>query len=152
MKKKKWESLSSQAKNVLGEQFWKDIHGLLPPKGPPVDVYETREKVVVVTELPGVGSTDNITVRLDGDRLLLKGELSYDYPVEEEELISSERFAGSFSRTVELPSPVEREPVRAILEHGLLTVELQKKPESQEEPLEINIYTIPAKGAGYGSH
>jgi HSP20 family protein len=90
----------------------------------PVDVWESETEVVVEAELPGA-TTGNVEARLDGDSLLLTGEL----PAPSEgnsTFLRIERYRGPFRRVVHLPSEVDGQPV-ATLRAGVLQVRLPKR-------------------------
>ncbi len=46
---------------------------------PPVDVVEDNTGITLTADLPGV-PTDKLTVRVDGDGLLIEGEVALDTP------------------------------------------------------------------------
>ncbi|WP_248924614.1 Hsp20/alpha crystallin family protein [Paenibacillus hamazuiensis] len=136
-----WNAIQNQAGKALGEEFWQEISRLIPNPGPRVDVYQTAEEVVVVIELPGLRSPESIKMSLSERHLLLKGELAFDYPVDEEELILHERFHGKFQRKVLLPSDVELEGVSTGYRQGLLTVRFRKKPMTGARQIPLNSET-----------
>src|SRR6185503_166755 len=94
---------------------------------PPIDVHETAEEYVITAELPGLGRDDVEIKVLDG-RLQISGERrERDLGCEQYHRV--ERGRGSFSRTFELPHPVEEERVTADLHDGVLTVVCPKAAE-----------------------
>jgi HSP20 family protein len=72
---------------------------------PAVDVYEEKDDIIVKAELPGM-EKDNIEVNLADHMLTIKGEKKKEEEVKEESYYRSERFHGSFLRTVDLPKDV----------------------------------------------
>lgn len=114
----------SQASAVLGEDFWQEIGDLLPNPGPRIDMYSTSSAIVVLAELPGLASTDQVRIRLRGQTLELEGELPCPYPVTRSRIALSERFFGDFSRSLQLPNPVSAAGIAAKYESGLLVVTL----------------------------
>jgi len=94
---------------------------------PPIDVHETAEEYVITAELPGLGRDDVEIKVLDG-RLQISGERrERDLGCEQYHRV--ERGRGHFSRTFELPHPVEEERVTADLHDGVLTVVCPKAAE-----------------------
>ena len=67
-----------------------------------MDLYEEKDEIVVKAELPGM-EKDNIEVNLADHTLTIKGEKKKEAEVKEENYYRSERFHGSFLRTLELP-------------------------------------------------
>jgi HSP20 family molecular chaperone IbpA len=89
---------------------------------PAADVYREGEDLVARLDLPGVDPATDITVEVEGRKLVVRGERK-DQRSEESEgrRISEVRF-GSFRRTVTLPKAVDGDVVRAAYEAGVLTV------------------------------
>lgn len=89
---------------------------------PAADVYREGEDLVARLDLPGVDPAADITVEVEGRKLVVRGERK-DQRSEESEgrRISEVRF-GSFRRTVTLPKTVDGDAVRASYDAGVLTV------------------------------
>ncbi|PUA35058.1 Hsp20/alpha crystallin family protein [Paenibacillus elgii] len=119
-----WGKLHSQVGDVLGEDFWQEIAGLIPNTGPRIDIYYTQTTVVVLTELPGLQSADQIRIYVEGQTLIIEGDIPRSYPVSENRIAQSERFFGSFRRPLPLPKPVSLNGIKATYTAGLLVAEL----------------------------
>lgn len=126
-----------QATEVLGPEFWQEIGDMLPVTGPRIDVYYTSSTVYVLVELPALQKADQISMRVDGQTLVIEGELPRPYPVTDNRIIRKERFFGRFVRTLPLPQPVESKGIHAHYRQGLLTVELPIKPAAQAERIPL---------------
>ncbi|MBB6669248.1 Hsp20/alpha crystallin family protein [Cohnella nanjingensis] len=113
-----------QASEVLGEDFWQDIGQLIPVTGPRIDMYHTSSAVVVLAELPGLQTRDQIEIQLEGQYLLLKGEIPCPYPVTDNRILLKERYFGPFQRSLALPRPVSESGIVAKYSRGLLVIEL----------------------------
>jgi HSP20 family protein len=89
---------------------------------PAADVYREGEDLVARLDLPGVDPAADITVEVEGRKLVVRGERK-DQRSEESEgrRISEVRF-GSFRRVVTLPKTVDGDAVRASYDAGVLTV------------------------------
>lgn len=89
---------------------------------PAADVYREGEDLVARLDLPGVDPAADITVEVEGRKLVVRGERK-DQRSEESEgrRISEVRF-GSFRRTVTLPKTVDGDAVTASYDAGVLTV------------------------------
>jgi len=131
-----WNSIQAKVDQVLGEEFWQDIAEMIPVMGPRIDVYETDREVVVVVELPGLKSTEDVKITINGSFLSINGKIESDYPVAENGLLQSERFFGSFNRNITLPNLIYQE-IKAKFHNGLLNICLTKTNIVQEK--EINI-------------
>lgn len=114
----------NQASEVLGEEFWQDMAGLIPNTGPRIDIYYTSTEVVVLAEIPDLHSQDQIGILLEGQTLVLEGEIPRLYPVTDNRITQEERFFGRFRRSLTMPKPVSTKGIQAKYHRGLLTVEL----------------------------
>lgn len=91
---------------------------------PPVDIYETREDLVIKVELPGL-STDDVSVRVKDTVLTLKGERKRE-EIGGQSYHLVERCYGNFQRSFLLPQNVDREKVHAKFKDGVLFVVIPK--------------------------
>lgn len=91
---------------------------------PPVDLHETEDEYVLTAELPGLRRGD-LDIRMQDGRLTLSGvRPERDSPCEQFHRV--ERGRGSFSRTFQLPVPVNADRITADLHDGVLTVTCPK--------------------------
>jgi HSP20 family protein len=132
-----WKSLQKQAGEVLGDDFWDDIANIIPNLGPRVDVYQMNQEVVVVIELPGLRSPNEIKVVLNGSVLAVKGEVERGYPVDEHKMIQSERFHGKFKREIPLPKNMTFSEINAKFKKGLLEIRLTKDQAQKDQDIAI---------------
>lgn len=93
--------------------------------GPPVDVIERPDAVVVVAEVPGL-TPEQLDVTLAGNLLTIAG--SYPAPIltVEETMQRQERPQGMFKRTVPLPACVDPESINAECRLGVLRITVAK--------------------------
>ena len=106
---------------------------------PVLDMYETKDDLVVSFELPGVSEKD-VSLSITGDLLTLKGERAFNRDVTDDGYQHVERAYGKFERTVQLPMPVQADKVKATYRDGVLEVRLPKTEEVK--PREIKIETV----------
>lgn len=90
---------------------------------PPVDVYETRGKLVVVVEVPGL-EPGSLKVAFRDHSLVLAGTRRTRPPGSGVSFQCLERSNGRFERVLPLDIPVDVARARATLDGGLLTVTL----------------------------
>ena len=91
---------------------------------PPVDLHETDDGYVIVAEVPGLRSED---IRIDAaDRQITLSGVRPEREGACEQYHRIERGHGSFSRTFQLPQPVDGERISADLRDGVLTVTCPK--------------------------
>ncbi len=101
---------------------------------PHVEVSETAKEVKVVAELPGMEEKDIDLTLCDGV-LTLKGEKQ----AETNGSVYSERWHGSFQRSIDLGPDVDPDKVTTSFKNGVLTVTLGKRPEAQSRVKRIPI-------------
>jgi HSP20 family protein len=102
---------------------------------PPIDVHETAEEYIITAELPGLGR-DDVQIEVGDGRVQISGRRrERNIPCEQYHRV--ERGHGTFSRTFELPLPVEADKVTADLRDGVLVVICPKSTE--EAPRRIHV-------------
>jgi len=108
--------------------------------GPRLDVHETDKTVEVRAELPGMSEKDiDLTLSASGDVLILRGEKKLDWSDSRGGTHRRERYFGSFSRNVALPTSVALKDATATFERGVLTVSLPKQTHAGHAPKKIPI-------------
>jgi HSP20 family protein len=103
---------------------------------PPVDLHETPTEYVLTAELPGLAQ-DDLQVHVREARLTIAG-IRRERQAACERYHRVERGHGSFSRTFQLPQPVDAERVKAELRDGVLTVVCPKLSESTARRVDIS--------------
>ncbi len=102
-------------------------------EGPAVDMYQTKEEIIVKAAVPGIKPED-INISVTGDILTIQGELKEEEKVEKGNYLRQERHYGQFRRELALPTQVNADKAKAEFEHGVLTLRLPKaeavKPKS----------------------
>src|SRR5512140_2800792 len=86
---------------------------------PPVDILETKDKLILRAELPGFVE-DQIQLRFDDGVLTLEGERKFEKQSEDEKYHCVERSYGRFVRSFRLPANVAFEQITASFQNGLL--------------------------------
>ncbi len=105
---------------------------------PAIDVYETRDDLVVAVELSGVREKD-IHLSMMGDVLSLRGQRGTAADAREENYHRIERWSGPFERHVQLPIPVQADKIRASYRDGVLEIRLPKLPEVRPREIKIEV-------------
>ena len=105
---------------------------------PPVDIYETEgREVVIKAELPEMKRED-ISVTFEDNVLTLTGERKLDQEVKRESFQRVERRYGSFSRAFTLPPTVDGSQISASYKDGVLTIKLPRREESKPKQIQVN--------------
>jgi HSP20 family protein len=112
---------------MLSERTWR----------PPMDMYETREEVVILAEIGGVDKEDleveisSKAVRIKGKRLAPSCSADCTYRLAEIQY-------GRFERILFLPNPIDPEKVTAASKNGFLEIRLAKRPVDQTYKVPIS--------------
>lgn len=117
------------AMDRLFENTWRGVQPTVAGNMLPLDVYESDSAYTVSTTLPGL-SIDQIQITLHENTLSISGEVAQPEADNGRALVQ-ERVYGKFSRSVNLPQPVDAEAVEATYENGVLTLSLPKTPNAQ---------------------
>jgi len=105
---------------------------------PAVDIYETKESIVLNVELPGVTKED-IALEVKDSTLTIKGEKKLEKNVTEENFHRMERSYGSFTRAFTLPSTVQQDKVKAKFRDGILEIMLPKAEEARPKQIKVDV-------------
>ena len=103
---------------------------------PAIDMYQTKDNVIVKAGLPGLKPED-VQISITANVLSLSGEFKEESEQKEKTYHLREQRYGSFERSVALPTDVETEKASADFENGLLTITLPKS--EAVKPKMINI-------------
>jgi HSP20 family protein len=96
------------------------------PALPSLDLLEEPGMYIVELDMPGVRLQD-LDISLSGRKLTLSGRREVVRELAGSRIRVRERWSGSFSRTVELPGPVDEERMTATLKEGILRIELPRR-------------------------
>lgn len=102
---------------------------------PPVDIFETKDGLTVVADLPGV-ERQGLDVRVADGLLTIHARTSHATPGtpvhREYELLG-------FFRQFELPEEVDADRIGAELKHGVLTLQLPKKAKAKPRRIDVTV-------------
>ena len=120
-------------------------------KAPRIDIDESDEVIHISAELPGVPK-DAVDVSIDNDVLTIRGEKRCER--KDERAHVTERFYGTFQRSIQLPFTPEPDQVQADFENGVLKITLPKeKPAHTSRKVEVRAGNGGgAMKVGTGSH
>jgi HSP20 family protein len=133
-----WIRRSAQWGSTLDPLFNEFLRGDLTENGsaPRIDVGETKKEMIVLAELPGTAKED-LKIVVEEGVLTISGERKERVKAEGSRWLRNEIGTGRFSRSLELPVPVDADRITATLVNGLLRVVLPKAEQAQ--PREITI-------------
>jgi len=105
---------------------------------PRVDVYQTKENVIMKAEIPGV-SKDDLNLFIDESTIRLDGQFKRENELKDENVYRTERYYGSFSRTIPLPAEVKPEQAKAEYKDGILSITVPKLEPTKTKSRRIDI-------------
>ena len=123
-----------QAAQQPGED-WDEDDAQLPGQLA-VDVYETKERLVVKARTAGVNKSD-LDVSISDNQLTVRGTLSAGNEDDVENYFLQECYWGEFSRTIALPVPVKEDDIEAVLKDGVLTISFGKVKQDTVKKIQV---------------
>jgi|SRR5690348_1314770 HSP20 family protein len=119
------KEVSSQQEKTIPARFYV----------PATDIFETGDALKIVMEVPGVPK-EAIDVKLENDVLSVEGRIrATNY--EGLEPLYTEYPVGHFARSFTLPEQVDQHNITAQLTDGVLTLTLNKRPETKPRRIAI---------------
>jgi HSP20 family protein len=101
-----------------------------------VDVYETKERLVVKARTAGVNKND-LDISIADNTLSIRGTLSAGNEDDVENYFVQECYWGEFSRSIALPVPVKEDEVEAVLKDGVLTISFTKVKQETVKKIQV---------------
>jgi HSP20 family protein len=100
----------------------------------PVDIYETREGLVVLADLPGVAQ-EALAVRVEQNVLTIRGQARHGAPAE---AVYREYDLVNFFRQFALSEKVDQRQITAELKSGVLTLTLPKAEAAKPRQIAVH--------------
>lgn len=126
------------------DEFFKDLPAVAMSKQgliPPIDMYDTKDSIVVETVLPGA-DPKRVSVEIENGILTIKGSSERKTEVDDKNYYRKEIRAGQVFRQVALPARLEETKAQASFENGILRVEIPKLPEAKAKSVKIDVKKI----------
>lgn len=101
-----------------------------------VDVYETKERLVVKARTAGVNKQE-LDVSIADNTLSIRGTLSAGNEEDVENYFVQECYWGEFSRSITLPVPVKEDAIEAVLKDGVLTISFTKLKQDSVKKIQV---------------
>lgn len=105
---------------------------------PSLDIKESPKAYTIAAEMPGVDRKD-VSVEVEGDALIVRGEKRQENSKEEEQYHYVERSYGSFQRVLAIPEDADAEGIDASFKDGVLTVTLPRKKEAATSSKKVEV-------------
>ena len=124
---------NTQAKSRQAEPDQENFAALLPA----VDIYEDETGITLIADMPGV-SKDRLGVKVNGDALMIEGEVSVPAPAGME-LLYAEILASGYRRSFTLSRELDASRIEANLKDGVLKLRIPKAEEARPRRIEIKV-------------
>ena len=108
--------------------------------GPPLDIYEEGDTLVVEAQLPGL-KADDIDVNVERGILTISGKTSTEPESKGRNYLVREQHVGQFSRSLQLPAVYTADPSTASYEHGILRLVFPKSEQAKPRRIQLNTGT-----------
>jgi HSP20 family protein len=105
---------------------------------PLADVVETKEAIIIRTELPGLTEKE-IAVEFENGVLTIHGERKFEKETPEKGYRRLERSYGKFIRSFTIPPNVETNKIAALYNNGLLELTIPKKEEAKPKTINVEV-------------
>jgi len=99
---------------------------------PLVDIYENKDELLLVAELPGVEKS-NLTINFDNNELSIDGLRSCETVTNEGEDTESV----NYHRVFRVPQGIDSTKIKAELNHGLLNLHMPKSEALKPRQIEV---------------
>ncbi len=103
---------------------------------PQANIYETKDKLMLEFELPGIDK-DDIQLSFENNVLTVSGERRAEQSSEEKNYHRLERLYASFTRSFTLPNTVSSEWITADYRNGVLYISLPKREEVKAHRIQV---------------
>ena len=128
------EIVQHQSQPTQQEDEWDEEEAV--PGQLAVDVYETKDKLVVKARTAGVNKNE-LDVSISDNTLSIRGSLNAGYEEDVENYHLQECYWGEFSRSLVLPIPVKEDEIEAVLKDGVLTVSFTKVKQDTVKKIQV---------------
>jgi HSP20 family protein len=129
------DDATQQVQATPTAEDWDEEEGPVPGQLA-LDVYETKEKLVVKARTAGVNKND-LDVSISDNTLTVRGTLSAGEEQDVENYFLQECYWGEFSRSIALPVPVKEDEIEAVLKDGVLTITFTKLKQDTVKKIQV---------------
>jgi len=105
---------------------------------PAVDVFEEKDAVRIMAELPGV-KADEVKISLENNVLTIRGEKRQVAEERTERVHRYERCYGTFERSFTVPTTIDADHIKAAYEDGVLTLTLPKVEKAKPRQISVEV-------------
>jgi len=110
--------------------------GGLQTRIPNVDIKENENSYIIEAELPGLTEKD-VEVKIENRNLFISTVKEEKKEEKKDTYLIRERSSYSFSRNFILPEDADADSIKGTFKNGILTLEINKKPEKKPKSIKI---------------
>ena len=136
----RWGTLRDELNSFFELPVWSSFARtgqLFTGWSPALDLYQSNDNVIAVVELPGMRKED-IEISLHDGTLTISGERKRENSSNGDKAERTERYVGTFRRSIALPTRVDAGKVSATYRDGILTVTLPKAEEVKPKQIQVS--------------
>ena len=124
---------------MRGEEMWGQFRHpeAVGDWNPEVDIVETEQSLIVFVNVPGIG-VDQIDITLVGNSLEITAQVISLTLQTSDRVHKRERPTGKLKRQISLPVPVDHDSAQAVVEQGVLKVEMKKSHITQGHKVPVS--------------
>lgn len=102
----------------------------------PIDIYDLKDHLEVVSELPGVRKKD-ISISVSGNDLVIEGIQKHEKEINRQKFIRNERYKSNYLRKIRLSDDCSTDNIEANYENGLLKIKIPYKTSKPQKEIKI---------------
>lgn len=135
-----WEEMNRMQREI-NRLFSSDMPSPFRPAPgfPAMNIWTSEDGAIVTAEVPGIEIKD-LEISVVGETLTLSGERKAEEVKEDMRYHRQERGQGEFTRTIELPFPIDANKVEAVLEKGILIVNLPRTEAAKPKKIAVKTF------------
>jgi HSP20 family protein len=111
-------------------------HASLNGTFPLVNVYDSKDNIIIQAELPGMVSKD-ISITFNCGVLTLSGERKQPVKYKEMLVARSERSVVEFEKSFQVPTKVDQDRISASFSNGVLSITMSKLEDAKKKQITI---------------
>ncbi len=131
-----FETAAVPEDDTIDQETWRQQDETEQDGELPIDMYQTRDAVVIRALVAGV-SPEDLNISITRDMVTLKGLREEVQEAPDEDYYHRELFWGSFSRSIVLPEEIVIDEAEAREKHGLLEIILPKLDKGRSARLTV---------------
>ncbi len=106
----------------------------------PVDMIQTKNEIFVILEIPGLISQNDINLEVQGQTLIISGEVPKLFMANKNQFVISERKTGPFKKKVVIPQPFEAKKLSAKYKNGILEITIPLNKGTSNQKITVNFW------------